>query len=123
MTSIPSRIASHRQSGLSYAFIIEGESKGEKPVGATPAPQQADDRSSHHQLFARRGRANFIESNLNNMSNTREAKYTAALEFGELQVKALTEQHPDYFPIYTTGGKWHHGGELWTDWTGGFLAG
>ena len=57
------------------------------------------------------------------MSNTREAKYTTALEFGELQVKALTEQHPDFFPIYTVGGKWHHGGELWTDWTGGFLAG
>lgn len=57
------------------------------------------------------------------MSQTREAKYTAALEFGELQVKALAEQHPDFFPIYTTGGRWHHGGELWTDWTGGFLAG
>ncbi len=57
------------------------------------------------------------------MSNTRQSKYTAALEFGELQVKALTEQHPDFFPIYTTSGKWHHGGELWTDWTGGFLAG
>lgn len=57
------------------------------------------------------------------MTNTRDAKYTTALEFGERQVKALTEKHPDYFPIYTTGGKWHHGGELWTDWTGGFLAG
>ncbi len=57
------------------------------------------------------------------MSQTRESKYTAALEFGDLQHPAPTEQYPDYFPIYTTGGRWHHRGELWTDWTGGFLAG
>src|SRR6187549_2992136 len=50
-------------------------------------------------------------------------KYTQALEFGERQVASLVEKHPDFFPIYTVGGKWHHGGELWTDWTGGFLAG
>ncbi len=53
----------------------------------------------------------------------RLARYTKALEFAERQVQALTEKHPDFFPIYTEGGKWHHGGELWTDWTGGFLAG
>ncbi len=55
--------------------------------------------------------------------NDRIAKYTNALEFAERQVAALSEKHPDFFPIYTAGGKWHHGGELWTDWTGGFLAG
>ena len=49
--------------------------------------------------------------------------YTQALEFAEKQVLALAEKHPDFFPIYTVGGNWHHGGELWTDWTGGFLAG
>jgi unsaturated chondroitin disaccharide hydrolase len=54
---------------------------------------------------------------------TRIARYTAALEFAEQQVRNLTHQHPDFFPIYTTAGKWHHTGELWTDWTGGFLAG
>jgi unsaturated chondroitin disaccharide hydrolase len=53
----------------------------------------------------------------------RTAQYTRALEFAERQVAALTETHPDFFPIYTVGGKWFHGGELWTDWTGGFLAG
>jgi unsaturated chondroitin disaccharide hydrolase len=57
------------------------------------------------------------------MLDQRIEKYTKALEFGEKQVAALTEKHPDFFPIYTVGGKWHHGGELWTDWTGGFLAG
>jgi unsaturated chondroitin disaccharide hydrolase len=57
------------------------------------------------------------------MSDPRIQQYTAALEFAEQQVDALVQRHPDYFPIYTTQGKWHHGGELWTDWTGGFLAG
>jgi unsaturated chondroitin disaccharide hydrolase len=57
------------------------------------------------------------------MADARIAQYTQALEFAERQVQALTEKHPDFFPIYTVGGKWHHAGELWTDWTGGFLAG
>jgi unsaturated chondroitin disaccharide hydrolase len=53
----------------------------------------------------------------------RLSRYTAALEFAERQVAALLEKHPDYFPIYTVAGRWRHAGELWTDWTGGFLAG
>ena len=53
----------------------------------------------------------------------RRVRYTRALEFAEQQVARLVEQHPDYFPIYSVGGKWRHDGELWTDWTGGFLAG
>ncbi|MGI8980772.1 MAG: glycoside hydrolase family 88 protein [Pirellulaceae bacterium] len=57
------------------------------------------------------------------MTSPRHAAYSAALDFAEKQVAALIDKHPDFFPIYTTRGKWHHGGELWTDWTGGFLAG
>lgn len=57
------------------------------------------------------------------MPDSRIARYTRALEFAERQVAALVERHPGFFPIYTSGGKWHHPGELWTDWTGGFLAG
>jgi unsaturated chondroitin disaccharide hydrolase len=53
----------------------------------------------------------------------RIARYQSALEFAENQVASLIARHPDYFPIYTVGGKWRHEGELWTDWTGGFLAG
>jgi unsaturated chondroitin disaccharide hydrolase len=58
-----------------------------------------------------------------NMPSTARAPYPAALDFAQKQVGALIIKHPDFFPIYTVGGKWHHGGELWTDWTGGFLAG
>ena len=57
------------------------------------------------------------------MSDTRHARYSAALDFAEQQVATLADSHPDFFPIYTTRGQWHHEGELWTDWTGGFLAG
>lgn len=56
-------------------------------------------------------------------ASPRVERYRGALEFAERQVAALSEKHPDYFPIYTEQGKWKHGGELWTDWTGGFLAG
>jgi unsaturated chondroitin disaccharide hydrolase len=53
----------------------------------------------------------------------RHTAYTRALDFAERQVAALTDKHPDFFPMYTVGGKWHHTGELWTHWTDGFLGG
>lgn len=57
------------------------------------------------------------------MQNLHTARYAAALEFARRQVAATAERTPDYFPIYSVGGKWRHAGELWTDWTGGFFAG
>lgn len=57
------------------------------------------------------------------MPDDRIARYERALDFAQRQVAATIERTPDYFPIYTTGGKWFHQGELWTDWTGGFFAG
>jgi len=46
-----------------------------------------------------------------------------AFNFAQSQVRRLIETYPDYFPIYTTGGKWKHGGEAWTNWCEGFLGG
>jgi unsaturated chondroitin disaccharide hydrolase len=46
-----------------------------------------------------------------------------AFDFAARQVRATVARTPDYFPIYTVGGRWKHGGELWTDWCSGFLAG
>jgi unsaturated chondroitin disaccharide hydrolase len=57
------------------------------------------------------------------MSDPRTAGYLQALQFAQRQVTQLVARHPDFFPVYTVGGKWHHAGPLWTDWTGGFLAG
>ena len=57
------------------------------------------------------------------MADFHAAKYAHALDFAEAQVAATIQRTPDYFPIYTVAGHWHHSGELWTDWTGGFFAG
>ncbi|HWE35676.1 MAG TPA: glycoside hydrolase family 88 protein [Isosphaeraceae bacterium] len=46
-----------------------------------------------------------------------------AFDFAARQVRKSVERSPDFFPIYTVGGKWRHGGELWTDWCAGFHAG
>ncbi len=46
-----------------------------------------------------------------------------AFDFAARQVRATAENYPDYFPMYTRAGRWHHAGELWTDWCGGFHAG
>ncbi len=54
---------------------------------------------------------------------SRRSEYTRALEFAQRQVAGIIVQRPDFFPIYTVQGRWFHEGELWTDWTGGFLAG
>jgi len=57
------------------------------------------------------------------LDQKRQSQYRATLDFAQQQVEALIERHPDFFPIYTEGGCWAHQGELWTDWTGGFLVG
>jgi unsaturated chondroitin disaccharide hydrolase len=50
-------------------------------------------------------------------------KLTGALEFAAGQVRDLVERHPDFYPMYTQGGKWKHQGEAWTHWCDGFLPG
>jgi unsaturated chondroitin disaccharide hydrolase len=50
-------------------------------------------------------------------------KLITTLNFAQGQVKQLIDAHPDYFPMYTEGGKWVHGGEAWTNWCEGFLGG
>ncbi len=46
-----------------------------------------------------------------------------AFDFAARQVRLTVERTPDYFPIFTVGGRWLQRGELWTDWCGGFYAG
>jgi unsaturated chondroitin disaccharide hydrolase len=46
-----------------------------------------------------------------------------AMQFAKGRLRNLIEQHPDFYPMYTTGGKWKHSGEAWTHWCDGFLPG
>ncbi|MCO6450591.1 MAG: glycoside hydrolase family 88 protein [Caldilineales bacterium] len=50
-------------------------------------------------------------------------KLEHAFAFAQTQVEALITRYPDYFPLYTEGGKWKHAGEAWTNWCEGFLGG
>jgi unsaturated chondroitin disaccharide hydrolase len=55
--------------------------------------------------------------------STLEAQAERALDFAQQQVRRLIINYPDYFPLYTEGGKWRHGKEAWTNWCEGFLGG
>ncbi len=50
-------------------------------------------------------------------------KIDRTFDFAAQQLRRLIETYPDYFPIYTQGGRWKHGGEAWTNWCEGFLGG
>ena len=50
-------------------------------------------------------------------------KLMRAFEFAQQQVDQLARSHPNYFPMYTEGGRWEHSGESWTNWCEGFLGG
>jgi len=46
-----------------------------------------------------------------------------ALAFAQRQVRALVERDPDFYPLYTDGGRWRHSKPAWTHWCDGFLPG
>lgn len=46
-----------------------------------------------------------------------------ALAFAGRQVRSTIERYPDFYPMYTRGGRWKHEGEAWTHWCDGFLPG
>ena len=46
-----------------------------------------------------------------------------AFRFSHQQVKKIVEQSPDFYPMYTQDGRWHHNGAAWGDWCTGFFPG
>jgi unsaturated chondroitin disaccharide hydrolase len=46
-----------------------------------------------------------------------------AFRFAQNQVRKLIEAHPDFYPMYTSNGRWKHEGPSWTHWCDGFLPG
>lgn len=51
------------------------------------------------------------------------SKIDDAFGFAQQQVRALVERDPDFYPLYTEGGKWRHSKPAWTRWCDGFLPG
>lgn len=49
--------------------------------------------------------------------------FASAFRFAERQLRAMIERYPDFYPMYTSGGRWSHTGEAWTHWCDGFLPG
>src|SRR5438552_2715663 len=45
------------------------------------------------------------------------------MEFAKGRLRNLIQQYPDFYPMYTMGGKWKHSGEAWTHWCDGFVPG
>jgi len=56
------------------------------------------------------------------LETDREA-FDEAFRFAKHQVRRLIEAHPDFYPMYTTNGRWKHEGPAWTHWCDGFLPG
>ena len=54
---------------------------------------------------------------------TLKPRLERAFATAQIKVRNLVEASPDFFPMYTSQGRWNHGGALWTDWCAGFLAG
>jgi unsaturated chondroitin disaccharide hydrolase len=46
-----------------------------------------------------------------------------AFSFAQQQVHELAERDPDFYPLYTDGGRWRHAKPAWTHWCDGFLPG
>jgi unsaturated chondroitin disaccharide hydrolase len=51
------------------------------------------------------------------------ASLEEAFGFAQKQVEELIERDPDYFPMFTMGGRWRHDHDTWTNWCEGFLPG
>ena len=47
----------------------------------------------------------------------------SSMEVAADKVRRLADNHPDYFPVYSSEGKWRHEKEAWTNWCEGFLGG
>ncbi|MEI9975094.1 MAG: glycoside hydrolase family 88 protein [Ignavibacteriota bacterium] len=49
--------------------------------------------------------------------------YQRTLDFASRQIRALIDRDPDFYPMYTHEGRWHHEMPAWTRWCDGFLPG
>jgi unsaturated chondroitin disaccharide hydrolase len=52
-----------------------------------------------------------------------QTTFDHAMGFARRQLRGLLERDPGFYPMYTSHGRWRHGGEPWTHWCDGFLPG
>lgn len=57
------------------------------------------------------------------MDKARVTRIDEAFAFAQAQVRALVGRDPDFYPLYTDGGRWRHSKPAWTRWCDGFLPG
>src|SRR5713226_4122697 len=50
-------------------------------------------------------------------------QFPVALHFAARQARRIIAAYPDYYPMYTVGGKWNREGQRWTHWCEGFFPG
>jgi unsaturated chondroitin disaccharide hydrolase len=63
------------------------------------------------------------ETQMDTDRRARLARIDEAFAFAQTRVRALTERDPDFYPLYTDGGRWRHSKPAWTHWCDGFLPG
>jgi unsaturated chondroitin disaccharide hydrolase len=51
------------------------------------------------------------------------SRVESAFAFAQAQVRALVGRDPNFYPLYTDGGRWRHAKPAWTRWCDGFLPG
>jgi unsaturated chondroitin disaccharide hydrolase len=54
---------------------------------------------------------------------TDRALFEDAFRFAQQQVRKIIETYPDFYPMYTSNGRWKHEGPAWTHWCDGFYPG
>lgn len=57
------------------------------------------------------------------MNSSLLSRIEHAFVFAQQQVRGLTERDPNFYPLYTDGGRWRHEKPAWTRWCDGFLPG
>jgi unsaturated chondroitin disaccharide hydrolase len=60
---------------------------------------------------------------MSDLSRATQVRAEEVMAFAQGQVLNLINTYPDFYPMFTEGGKWLHGKESWTRWCDGFLPG
>jgi unsaturated chondroitin disaccharide hydrolase len=57
------------------------------------------------------------------VQETDRGLFEDAFRYAQQQVRKIIETYPDFYPMYTSNGRWKHEGPAWTHWCDGFFPG